>query len=54
MAGRFVRHRYLARRQPSSSHNLRQVHLIPAELFETLRSEGYGSLAQTAETTSVH
>jgi hypothetical protein len=34
-AGSFVRHRYLARRRPRM-HNLRQVHLIPAELLETL------------------
>lgn len=39
-AGAFVKHRYLARRQPRLA-NLRQVHLIPSELFEALRSEGY-------------
>lgn len=39
-AGPFVKHRYLARRQPRLT-NLRQVHLIPAELFEALRLEGY-------------
>jgi MOSC domain-containing protein YiiM len=39
-AGAFVRHRYLARRQPRSP-NLRQVHLIPSELFESLRVAGY-------------
>lgn len=35
-----VRHRYLARRQPRLP-NLRQVHLIPSELFGTLRRFGY-------------
>jgi MOSC domain-containing protein YiiM len=39
-AGTFVRHRYLARRRPKMP-NLRQVHLIPSELFEALRSDGY-------------
>lgn len=37
-AGAFVRHRYLARRQPRMP-NLRQVHLIPSELLETLKDE---------------
>lgn len=40
LAGPFVRHRYLARRQPRLP-NLRQAHLIPSELFGTLRSCGY-------------
>lgn len=39
-AGPFVQHRYLARRQPRLP-NLRQVHLIPSELFGTLRRCGY-------------
>ena len=39
-AGRHVCHRYLARRQPKLP-NMRQVHLIPAELFEDLRRDGY-------------
>ena len=39
-AGAFVRHRYLARRRPRFP-NLRQVHLIPRELFDTLRALGY-------------
>jgi MOSC domain-containing protein YiiM len=39
-AGALVRHRYLARRQPHLP-NLRQVHLIPSELFGTLRQAGY-------------
>lgn len=39
-AGPFVRHKYLARRQPRLP-NLRQAHLIPSELFGMLRSCGY-------------
>lgn len=39
-AGSFVRHRYLARRQPNLP-NLRQVHLIPCELFEALQTNGH-------------
>lgn len=39
-AGPFVRHRYLARRQPRLP-NLRQAHLMPSELFGTLRRCGY-------------
>ncbi|WP_347951979.1 MOSC domain-containing protein [Bradyrhizobium sp. SSUT77] len=39
-AGAFVRHRYLARRQPRLS-NLRQVHLIPSELFASLLEAGF-------------
>ena len=38
-AGAFVRHRYLARRQPRLP-NLRQVHLILSELFATLLDAG--------------
>jgi hypothetical protein len=38
--GRFVRHRYLAHRKPQAP-NLRQVHLIPNELFNALRKSGY-------------
>ena len=38
-AGRFVRHRYLARYRPHML-NMRQVHLIPAQLFDALRREG--------------
>jgi MOSC domain-containing protein YiiM len=38
--GPFVRHRYLARRNPEAP-NLRQVHLIPCELFDALRSSGF-------------
>lgn len=39
-AGEFVRHRYLARWRPRLP-NVRQVHLIPSELFATLRDAGY-------------
>jgi MOSC domain-containing protein YiiM len=38
--GQFVRHRYLARRKPLAP-NLRQVHLIPSELFNALRKSGF-------------
>ena len=38
--GQFVRHRYLARRNPRSP-NLRQVHLMPRELFDALRNSGF-------------
>jgi MOSC domain-containing protein YiiM len=38
--GPFVRHRYLARRNPKTP-NLRQVHLIPSELFDALRTSGF-------------
>jgi MOSC domain-containing protein YiiM len=38
--GEFVGHRYLARRNPRAP-NLRQVHLIPSELFDALRNSGF-------------
>jgi MOSC domain-containing protein YiiM len=38
--GPFVRHRYLARRDPKAP-NLRQVHLIQSELIDALRSSGF-------------
>jgi hypothetical protein len=38
--GPTVRHRYLARRNPMAP-NLRQVHLIPSELFDALLSSGF-------------
>jgi MOSC domain-containing protein YiiM len=38
--GAFVRHRYLARRNPKAP-NLRQVHLISTELFDAVRSAGF-------------
>ena len=39
-AGRYVRHRYLAKKQPRLP-NLRQVHLMPIELFEEVRTAGF-------------
>jgi hypothetical protein len=55
-AGPFVRHRYLARRRPRLP-NLRQVHLIPGELFEEMRSFGYdlrpGELGENVATTGL-
>ncbi|WP_244437056.1 MOSC domain-containing protein [Bradyrhizobium japonicum] len=39
-AGEYVRHRYAARRHPRLP-NLRQVHLMPSELFATVREAGY-------------
>lgn len=39
-AGPFVRHRYLARRNPRAA-NLRQVHLFPSETLEAVRLVGY-------------
>lgn len=39
-AGPYVRHRCLARRNPHAP-NLRQIHLIPIELFEDLTSLGH-------------
>jgi hypothetical protein len=38
--GSTVRHRYLARRNPLAP-NIRQVHLIPSELFDALQSWGF-------------
>ncbi|MBP0115348.1 MULTISPECIES: MOSC domain-containing protein [Bradyrhizobium] len=43
-AGALVRHRSLARRQPHLP-NLRQVHLIPSELFATLSGAGFSVAA---------
>jgi MOSC domain-containing protein YiiM len=52
-AGPFVRHRYLARRNPTMP-NARQVHLIPSELLVTLRAEdcvlGPGDLGENVLT----
>jgi MOSC domain-containing protein YiiM len=39
-AGKYVRHRYLAKRKPTLP-NLRQIHLMPSELFCELRAVGY-------------
>ncbi len=38
--GPFLQHRYQARRNPKAP-NLRQVHLIPSELFDELRTSGF-------------
>lgn len=38
--GSFVKHRYLARRNPCA-RNIRQVHLIPLELLDELQTAGY-------------
>jgi hypothetical protein len=39
-AGRFIKHRYLAKQQPELPNN-RQVHLIQAELFDDLKDIGF-------------
>jgi hypothetical protein len=55
-AGRYVRHRYLARKEPQLP-NLRQVHLMAAELFDELRTAGYevgpGELGENITTTGL-
>ena len=55
-AGPFVRHRYLARRRPRVP-NLRQVHLIPSELFRSLSEAGFavaaGDLGENITTTGL-
>jgi hypothetical protein len=55
-AGRYVRHRYLAKRTPLLP-NLRQVHLMPAELFCELQAAGYdiqpGELGENVTTTGL-
>ena len=56
-AGPFVRHRYLARRQPRLP-NLRQVHLIPSELFPSLLEAGFevgaGDLGENVTTAGLN
>jgi MOSC domain-containing protein YiiM len=55
-AGIHVRHRYLARHQPKLP-NLRQLHLIPGELFDFLRRAGYdiapGELGENITTSGI-
>jgi hypothetical protein len=55
-AGVHVRHRYLAHRRPNLP-NLRQVHLIPEELFDALRRDGYdvgpGALGENITTRGI-
>jgi len=52
-AGHFVKHRYLARRQPKLLNN-RQVHLIASDLFAELSSSGFcvssGNLGENVTT----
>jgi MOSC domain-containing protein YiiM len=54
--GPFVRHRHLARRN-TRAPNLRQVHLIPSELFDALQNSGYdvslGDLGENITTAGV-
>jgi MOSC domain-containing protein YiiM len=38
--GRTVKHRHHAKKNPNAP-NLRQVHLLPEELFDQLRTEGF-------------
>jgi MOSC domain-containing protein YiiM len=56
-AGPFVRHRYLARRNPRAP-NLRQVHLIPIEIFSVLWQAGHdvrpGDLGENIATTGLN
>jgi MOSC domain-containing protein YiiM len=55
--GPFVRHRYLARRNPKAP-NLRQVHLIPREMFDALRMAGFavhaGDLGENVTTAGLN
>jgi MOSC domain-containing protein YiiM len=55
-AGPFVKHRYLARRDPGAA-NMRQVHLIPIELLHDLREGGYdiepGDLGENVTTVGI-
>ncbi|MGY3529341.1 MOSC domain-containing protein YiiM [Bradyrhizobium sp. USDA 4452] len=54
--GQLVRHRYLARQNPRAP-NLRQVHLIPSELYKALRNSGFdvgpGDLGENITTTGL-
>jgi MOSC domain-containing protein YiiM len=55
-AGPFVKHRYLARRNPRAP-NLRQLHLIPSETLKALCVAGYdvgpGELGENITTTGL-
>jgi MOSC domain-containing protein YiiM len=55
-AGRYVRHSYIAKRNPRLP-NLRQIHLMPVELFWELRTAGYdlrpGELGENVTTTGL-
>lgn len=54
--GATVKHRYDRRRDPTRP-NLRQVHLIPSELFDELRSKGFaiapGDLGENITTSGI-
>lgn len=56
-AGQYARHRFLARRWPKMG-NLRQLHLIPGELFAELRLEGHvlgpGDLGENVNTAGLN
>ena len=55
-AGPFVKHRYLARRNPRQL-NLRQVHLLPVELLRALSQQGFdvapGQLGENITTEAI-
>lgn len=55
-SGPFIRHRYLARRNPRAP-NMRQVHLIPVELLQDLAETGYevgpGDLGENVTTSGL-
>ena len=55
-AGKMVKHRYLARKDPTRP-NLRQVHLIQAELLDELKAKGFsvgpGQLGENITTRGV-
>ena len=52
-AGRFIQHRFLAKKMPVLPNN-RQVHLMPSELFSELASSGFhvvpGNLGENVTT----
>jgi MOSC domain-containing protein YiiM len=52
-AGRFIQHRFMARKMPVLPNN-RQVHLMPSELFSELASSGFhvapGNLGENVTT----
>jgi MOSC domain-containing protein YiiM len=56
-AGQYARHRFFARRWPRL-RNLRQVHLIPVELFAELHQEGHvigpGDLGENVATAGLN
>jgi MOSC domain-containing protein YiiM len=54
--GKMVKHRYAARKNPNAP-NLRQVHLLHAELFDELRASGFtlqpGSIGENVTTRGI-